>query len=76
MWDSEAAGAVTEEERSHVPPFNASAPYWDAIVRSEHACRLHSFATTSHTDDEPPEPAPVESSDDEEAAPPPSCAGC
>ena len=73
MWDSDAAGAVTEEERSHVPPFNAEAPYWDVIVRSEHACRLHSFATTSRTDDEP---APVESSDDEEAASPPTCAGC
>ena len=72
MWDSDAVGAVTEEERSRVPPFNASAPYWDAIVRSEHACHLHSFATTSRTDDEP---APVESSDDEEAAPPLTCAG-
>ena len=47
MWDSDAAGAVTEEERSRVPPFNVSAPYWDYIVRSEHARRLHSFATTS-----------------------------
>ena len=75
MWDSDAAGAVTEEERSHVPPFNAEAPYWNVIMRSEHACRLHSFATTSHTDDEPPEPAPVESSDNEEATPPPTCAG-
>ena len=36
MWDSDAAGAVTEEERSRVPPFNALAPYWDYIVRSEH----------------------------------------
>ena len=75
MWDSDAASAVTEEERSHVPPFNVSAPYWDAIVRSERARRLHSFATTSHTDDEPPEPDPVESSNNEEAAPPPTCAG-
>ena len=72
MWDSNVVGAVTEEERSRVPPFNASAPYWDYIVRSEHVHRLHSFATTSRTEDEP---APVESSDDEEAAPPPTCTG-
>ena len=50
-------------------------PYWDVIVRSEHACRLHNFATTSRTDDEPPEPAPVESSDDEEASLPSTCVG-
>ena len=75
MWQADVTGVVTEEERSHVPPFNAEAPYWDVIVRSEQACRLHSFATTSRTNDEPPEPAPVESSDDEEAAPPPTCAG-
>ena len=65
MWDSDAVGTVTEEERSHVPPFNASAPYWDYIVRSEHARGLYSIATTSRTDDE---------SDNEEAAPPPTCA--
>ena len=75
MWDSDVAGA-TEDERSRLPPFNAEAPYWDVIVRSEHACLLHSFTTTSRTDDEPPEPASMESSDDEEAPPPPSCAGC
>ena len=69
MWHADVAGADTEEERSHVPPFNASAAYWDAIVRSEHACRLHSYRTD---DDEPPEPV----SDEEEPAlpPPPSCA--
>ena len=29
MWDSDATGTVTEEERSRVPPFNVSTPYWD-----------------------------------------------
>ena len=52
MWQVDVADAVTEEERSHVPPFNASAVYWDDIVRSEHGCRLHSYRTD---DDEPPE---------------------
>ena len=33
MWQTDVAGAVTEEERSQVPPFNAEAPYWDVIVR-------------------------------------------
>ena len=28
MWDSNAVGVVTEEERSRLPPFNASAVYW------------------------------------------------
>ena len=70
MWEAEVAGAVTEEERSNLPSFNVSATYWNIMVRSEHAGRLHSFAT-SGTDDEPPEPA----SGEEEPAlpPPPSC---
>ena len=64
--------AVTKEEWSRLPPFNASAVYWDVIVKYEHAGRLHSFAT-SHTDDDPPELV----SDKEEPAlpPPPSCVG-
>ena len=49
------AGAVTEEERTHVPQFNASVAYWYAIVRSEHACRLHSYRPDGD-DHEPPEP--------------------
>ena len=61
MWQAEAAGAVTEEERSNLPPFNASASYWDVMVRSEHTCRHHSYRTD---DDEPPEPV----SDEEEPA--------
>ena len=63
VWQAEVVGAVTEEERSNLPPFNASAAYWDAMVRCEHAGRLHGFRTDGD-DDEPPEPV----SDEEEPA--------
>ena len=70
MWQAEVAGADTEEERSHVPPFNASAAYWNAMVRCEHAGRLHSF----HTDGEEGEPPePVSDEEDPALPPPPSC---
>ena len=70
MLQAEVAGAVMEEERSHVPSFNVSAVYWDVMVKYEHAGRLHSFAT-SGTDDQPPESV----SNEEEPAlpPPPNC---
>ena len=52
MWQVDIADVVTEEERSHVPPFNMLAAYWDAIVRSEHACRLYIYRTDGN-DHEP-----------------------
>ena len=59
---------VTEKERSHLLPFNASEPYWDFMVDYEYQGRLHSFRTAG--DDHGP---PDEVSNEE--APPPRCAG-
>ena len=60
LWQAEI-DALTEEERSRLPPFNASTVYWDVLVDAEYAGRLHSFSTTD-IDHEPP-------------LPPPSCVG-
>ena len=52
LWQPEVDGAVTEEERSHLPPFNAAAVYWDVMVDYEHQGRLHSFRTACDDHDE------------------------
>ena len=67
LWQAAVDGAVAEEERSHMSPFNASAPYWDVMVDYEYQGRLHGFRTAGD-DNRPPD----EVSDEE--APPPSCA--
>ena len=40
VWQADADGA-TEDEWRYVAPFNPSAPYWDAVVASKHADRVH-----------------------------------
>ena len=62
-------GAVEEEERSRLPQLNMSTPYWDLVVESEYAGRLHSWSDIGNF----PVTACVESYDEEEAAHP-SCA--
>ena len=37
-----------EEERSHFPPFNVSALYWDVMLDYEYVGHLHSFRTASN----------------------------
>ena len=71
MWQPEVDGIVTEEEWSHLPPFNALTVYWDNLVDAEYAKHFHILSTTG-TYHEPPEQV-----SDEEVAPPPppSCAG-
>ena len=68
VWQAEVVGAVTEEERSNLSPFNTSTAYWDAMVRCEHSDHLHSFRTDGD-DHKPPEPV---SGEEEPALPPPS----
>ena len=66
LWQADVDDALTEEERSHLPPFNVSALYWDVMVDYEYQGRVHSFRTAG--DDHG---SPDEVSDEE--APPPSC---
>ena len=56
--------ALTEEERSHLPPFNAL--YWDVMVDYEYHGRVHSFRTAG--DDQ----GSLDEVSDEEAPPPSS----
>ena len=66
LWQSEVDGA-TEEERTHLPLFNETMAYWDALVEFEHQERLHSRRPAGD------DPGPPEVSDEEAEAPPPSC---
>ena len=66
LWQSEVDGA-TEEERTHLPPFNATAAYWDVLVEYKHQERLHNRRPAGD------DPGPPEVSDEEAEATPPSC---
>ena len=68
LWQSKVDDA-TEEERTHMLAFNATAAYWDVLVEYEHQERLHSRRPAGD------DPGTPEVSNEEAEAPPPSCDG-
>ena len=58
LWQAEVDGAVTKEERGHLPPINMWEVYSNVLVDVEYRGRLQIFLRT-RTDPDPPDWCPT-----------------